>query len=60
MTSQRLPPKRPEMCDQSAAEIERAIRDGYADIKAGRYFKSSGNFLDDRKIFAKKEREGWQ
>jgi hypothetical protein len=48
------------MCDQSAAEIERAIRDGYADIKAGRYFKSSGNFLDDRKIFAKKEREGWQ
>lgn len=59
MTSQRLLPKRPEMRDQSAAEIERAIREGYADIKAGRYFQSSGNFIEDRKIFAKKERDGW-
>lgn len=48
------------MRDQSAAEVERAIREGYADIKAGRYFQSSGNFFDDLEIFAQKEREGWQ
>lgn len=60
MTSLRLPPERPQMPGQSATEIELAIREGYADIKAGRYFQSTGDFGEDRKIFDKLERDGWK
>lgn len=37
-----------------------AIREGYQDIAAGRYFESSGNFFEDQKSFQRKETEGWK
>lgn len=51
---------RRDMEESDIYELRESIQEGYADIKTGRYFKSTGNFFEDRKIFHKKEKEGWE
>ena len=48
------------MENSEAYQTHNAIIEGYQDIAAGRYFKSTGNFKKDMKILDKKEAEGWQ
>lgn len=50
---------RRDMEESDIYQARESIREGYRDIAAGRYFKSSGNFDEDRKTFQKKETEGW-
>lgn len=50
---------RRDMARTDVHEVESAIREGYRDLAAGRYFQSTGNFIEDLKIFEQKEREGW-
>lgn len=58
MTSQRLPPD--SFPEPSIEEIEDAIREGYEDIKARRYFKSTGDFHEDLRRLRAKQRGGWK
>jgi antitoxin ParD1/3/4 len=51
---------RRDMENSEAYQTHNAIIEGYQDIAAGRYFKSTGNFKKDMKILDKKEAEGWQ
>lgn len=37
--------------------IEAAIREGYQDIAAGRYFKSTGNFEQDMHLLDTREQQ---
>jgi antitoxin ParD1/3/4 len=50
---------RRDMARSDVHEVESAIREGYRDIAAGRYFQSTGSFAEDRKLYQQKEREGW-
>lgn len=51
---------RRDMEDKDLEEISESLREGYRDIAAGRYFKSTGNFFKDREIFKEKEKNGWK
>ncbi len=51
---------RRDMEESDIYQAREAICEGYQDIAKGRYFKSTGNFAEDRKIFQKKEAEGWK
>lgn len=43
-----------------SSEIYHSIIEGFEDIAEGRYFKSTGNWEEDKKIFEQKEKEGWK
>ncbi|WP_413207894.1 type II toxin-antitoxin system ParD family antitoxin [Rhodospirillum sp. A1_3_36] len=51
---------RQDMERQDLAHFSAALESGYRDIEAGRVFKSSGSFTEDRKIFEQKEKDGWR
>lgn len=51
---------RRDMEESDIYQAKESIRAGYQDISAGRYFKSTGDFTEDRKLFQKKEAEGWK
>ncbi len=38
--------------------VYNAVIDGFEDIAQGKYFKSSGNWAEDREAFEKKAKEG--
>lgn len=40
-------------------DIAEAIREGYQDIEAGRYFKSSGDVSTDMRMLVEKEQQSW-
>ncbi len=50
---------RRDMEETDIYQAREAIREGYEDIAAGRYFKSTGDFFKDREIFQKKETGDW-
>lgn len=45
---------------QAVKEMAQIIRESNADIAAGRYFKSTGDYYEDKKIFEEKEKNGWR
>lgn len=51
---------RRDMEKEDIRYVRESILEGYKDISAGRYFKSTGDFEKDRKKFAKKEAKEWQ
>ncbi len=51
---------RRDMEETDIYQTRESIREGYKDIAAGRYFKSTGDFAKDRKIFQKKDNQGWE
>lgn len=50
---------RRDMEESDIYQTRESIREGYRDLATGRYFKSTGDFFKDRKIFQKKESQGW-
>ena len=46
--------------NQAVKEMAQVIRESNADIAAGRFFKSTGDFYKDKKIFEEKEKKGWR
>ena len=46
--------------NQAVKEMAQVIRESNADIVAGRYFKSTGDYYKDKKIFEEKEKKGWR
>jgi len=50
---------RRDMTETDVFQIREAIHEGYKDIDAGRYFKSTRDFVKDRAKFEKKEAGGW-
>lgn len=51
---------RRDMEKEDTRYVRESIIEGYKDISAGRYFKSTGDFEKDRKEFAQKEVKEWQ
>jgi len=50
---------RHDMENSTLNEMTAVLRESNADILAGRVFKSTGNYYEDKKIFAEKEKNGW-
>jgi|GEM_PF-472250 antitoxin ParD1/3/4 len=48
---------RHDMENSSLNEMTEVLRESNADILAGRIFKSTGNYYEDKKIFEKKGKE---
>ncbi len=46
--------------ESEAYQVYSAILEGFQDIADGRYFKSSGDWEEDKKIFEEKEAQGWK
>ncbi len=50
---------RHEMENSTLNEMTEVMRESNADILTGHVFKSTGNYYEDKKIFAEKEKNGW-
>ena len=50
---------RRDMDNSATYHIEQSIKSGYSDIKSGKYYKSTGNWEEDKKLFRKRESEEW-
>ena len=50
---------RKDMENRDSFYVKEAILDGYQDISAGRYFKSTGNFKKDLALSKKKAKKEW-
>lgn len=50
---------RHDMENSTLNEMTDVLRESNADILAGRVFKSTGNYYEDKKIFEEKEKNGW-
>ncbi len=50
---------RHDMEDSMLKEMTEVLRESNSDILAGRIFKSTGNYYEDKKIFEEKEKNGW-
>lgn len=51
---------RRDMEETDVYQAREAIREGYLDMDARRFFPSSGDFSNDREIFKSKEAGGWK
>ena len=46
--------------ESDAYQVYEQIVQGFQDVEAGRYLKSTGNWEEDKKRFEQKEAENWQ